>query len=399
MHDHVDVNLDVSLMTTNQDSNGYSNITREAIGVMRVICERSLEHGNEVFICFVDFEKAFDRIDWVMMLNILRKIGVDWRDRRLILNLYMNQKAVVKIQQELSEEGEIGRGVRQGCCMSPLLFNIYAEAMMEEAMEGIEEGIKIGGKLLKDVRFADDQGMVAGSEDGLQKIMDGLNATALKYGMKINIKKTKVMRVSREGGDVNITINGTKLEQVKSFKYLGHTITDDGRCETEIKCRIAQAKEAFGNRKELLTKSLKKATKIKIVKTLVWTTLLYGSETWALRKEDIRKLEALEMWLWRRMEKISWTYKITNEEVLERVGTGRQLINALRNRKRSWIGHVLRGEGLLKEVIEGRMEGKRIRGRPRLGMLDDLIAHSYVDMKRKTEDREKWRIYMPGTCL
>jgi hypothetical protein len=372
--------------------------TREAIGVMRVICERSLEHGNEVFICFVDFEKAFDRIDWVMMLNILRKIGVDWRDRRLILNLYMNQKAVVKIQQELSEEGEIGRGVRQGCCMSPLLFNIYAEAMMEEAMEGIEEGIKIGGKLLKDVRFADDQGMVAGSEDGLQKIMDGLNTTALKYGMKINIKKTKVMRVSREGGDVNITINGTKLEQVKSFKYLGHTITDDGRCETEIKCRIAQAKEAFGNRKELLTKSLKKATKIKIVKTLVWTTLLYGSETWALRKEDIRKLEALEMWLWRRMEKISWTYKITNEEVLERVGTGRQLINALRNRKRSWIGHVLRGEGLLKEVIEGRMEGKRIRGRPRLGMLDDLITHSYVDMKRKTEDREKWRSYMPWTC-
>ena len=98
--------------------------------------------------------------------------------------------------------------------------------------------------------------------------MDGLNSTALKYGMKINIKKTKVMRVSREG-EVNITINGTKLEQAKSFKYLGHTITDDERCETEIKCRIAQEKEDFGNRKELLTKSLKKATKIMIVKTLV----------------------------------------------------------------------------------------------------------------------------------
>lgn len=122
---------------------------------------------------------------------------------------------------------------------------------------------------MKDVRFADDQAMTAGSEVGLQKIMNGLNATALKYRMKINIKKTKVMRVSREGGVVNITINGTKIEQVKSFKYLGQTITDDGRCETEIKCRIAQAKESFGSRKELLTKSLKKSTKIKIVKTLV----------------------------------------------------------------------------------------------------------------------------------
>ena len=131
---------------------------------------------------FCRLEKAFDRIDWVMMLKILRKIGVDWTNRRLILNLYMNQKAVVEIQQEFSEEGEIGRGVRQGCCMSPLLFNIYGEAMMVEAMEGIEEGIKIEGKLLKDVRFADDQGMIAGSEVGLQKIMNGLNATALKYG-------------------------------------------------------------------------------------------------------------------------------------------------------------------------------------------------------------------------
>ena len=115
-------------------------------------------------------------------------------------------------------------------------------------------------------RLGDDVKNLEKSEVGLQKIMDGLNATALKYGMKINIKKIKGMRVSREGGEVNITINGTKLEQVKSFKYLGHTITDDGRCETEIKCRIAQAKEAFGNRKELLTKSLKKATKIKIGK-------------------------------------------------------------------------------------------------------------------------------------
>ena len=74
------------------------------------------------------------------------------------------------------------------------------------------------------------------------------------------------------------------------------------------------------------------------------------------------------MWLWRRMEKISWTDKITNEEVLERVGTDKQLIYALRNRKKSWIGHVLRGDDLLKEVIEERMERKRIQGRPRIGM-------------------------------
>jgi hypothetical protein len=78
--------------------------TREAIGMMRTLCERSLEHGNEVFICFVDYEKAFDRVDWVKMLGILKEVDVDWRDRRLIVNLYMQQRAVVKVLQEHSEE-------------------------------------------------------------------------------------------------------------------------------------------------------------------------------------------------------------------------------------------------------------------------------------------------------
>ena len=103
----------------------------------------------------------------------LENIEVDSRDRRLIMNQYLNPKAVIQIQQEFSDEGEIGRGVRQGCSLSPLLFNIYAEAMMVEAMEGIEKGIKIEGKLIKDVRFADDQSMIAKYEKGLQKIMDG----------------------------------------------------------------------------------------------------------------------------------------------------------------------------------------------------------------------------------
>jgi hypothetical protein len=174
--------------------------TREAIGVMRTLCERSLEHDRDLFICFVDFEKAFDRIDWVKMLQILKSIGVDWKDRRLIRNFYLRQKAVVKIMQEYSEESDMGRGVRQGCCMSPLLFNIYAEFMMMEAMEGVEEGVEVGGKVLSDFRFADDQGIVASTQKELQKVMDDVNATAEKYGMKTNIKNTKIMKVSRKTG-------------------------------------------------------------------------------------------------------------------------------------------------------------------------------------------------------
>src|SRR5438132_1067376 len=108
-------------------------------------------------------------------------------------------------------------------------------------------------------------------------------------------------------------------------------------------------------------------------------------------------MEALEMWLWRRMEKVSWKDRISNEVVLGRVGVERELINMLRNKKKRWIGHVLRGDGLLKEVIGARLEGNKARGRPRLEMLDDLITVLYVDMKQKVKDREGWKDYVPWT--
>src|SRR6476469_5406574 len=166
---------------------------------MRMICERSLEFGNNVYICFIDFEKAVDRVNWEKMMKVLQRIGVDWRDRRMISQLYMNQEAVVKIAGGESDSGIIGRGVRQGCPLSPLLFSIYAEMMMKEVLENVEEGIRIGGELIKDVKYADDQGMVANMEAGLQSLMDSLYTTAKHYNMKINIKKAKAMVVSKNG--------------------------------------------------------------------------------------------------------------------------------------------------------------------------------------------------------
>src|SRR3989441_5886836 len=142
---------------------------------MRTLCERSLECGNEVYICFVDFENAFDRVSWVKMFEIMKSLHNDWRDRRLLQDLYMRQEAVVRTVGGDSDPGVIGRGVMQGCPISPLLFSIYAEVMMIEALEDTEEGVLVGGQLVSDVRFADDQDMVAGTEMGLQRLMNKLN--------------------------------------------------------------------------------------------------------------------------------------------------------------------------------------------------------------------------------
>jgi hypothetical protein len=276
---------------------------------------------------------------------------------------------------------------------------VYAEMMMIEAMQDVEEGVRVGGELVKDVKFADDQGMVASTEQGLQQLINTLETTAKNYDMRINVKKTKTMLVSKEvGKKMNIIINGQVVEQVSKFKYLGAMITEDGRSTTDVRVRIGMAKDAFSNRKELLTKRMSKDLKKKIVKTIVWPVALYGGETWTLRKEETDRLNAFEMWIWRKMEKVSWKDHITNEAVLKAVGEKRCLVENILRRKKGWMGHVLRGGGLLRDVIEGRMEGKRPRGRPRMGMIDDLKGGSYVNMKRRAEDRDDWRCWTPWTC-
>ena len=112
--------------------------TRDAIGVMRMLSDRSLEHGKDLYICYIDFEKAFDRVRWDKMMEILKELSVDWRDRRMIKDLCMRQEAVVRLESGDTEPGMIGRGVGRGCPLSSLLFSIYAENMTKDALDNVE---------------------------------------------------------------------------------------------------------------------------------------------------------------------------------------------------------------------------------------------------------------------
>ena len=98
------------------------------------------------------------------------------------------------------------------------------------------------------------------------------------------------------------------------------------------------------------------------------------------------------------IQRVSWTERKTNEEVLKTVGEERRLVKTIVERKKKWIGHILRGKGLMKDVLEGRMEGKRPRGRKRMGMIDELKEGSYGIMKRRAENRTEWRAWVPKTC-
>ena len=142
--------------------------------------------------------------------------------------------------------------------------------MIAEALEGNTDGIRIGGERIPADRYRDDQEMISSINTGLQRIMDRLVEVGKRYDMKINTGKTKAMRISKmPNRKVNITVERVNLKQVKEFYYLGSIITEDGRSEKEIKCRIDMAKGKFKDNKMILTNSIRTETKHKLIKSLI----------------------------------------------------------------------------------------------------------------------------------
>jgi len=128
---------------------------------------------------------------------------------------------------------------------------------------------------------------------------------------------------------------------VECFKYLGSILTNDGSSTCKIKCTIAMAKAAFNKKRALFTGTLDLELRKKLVKFYIWNIALYGAETWKLQAVDQKHLESFEMWCWRRMEKISWTDHVRNEEVLLRVREQRNILHEISKWKANWIGYIL----------------------------------------------------------
>jgi hypothetical protein len=152
------------------------------------------------------------------------------------------------------------------------------------------------------------------------------------------------------------------------------------------------AKAAFNREKTLFTSKLHLELRKKLVKCYIWSTALYGAETWTVRKLDQKYLESFEMWCWRRTQTINRTDRVYNEAVLHRVKEERNILHTIRRRKANWIGYILRRNCLLSHIIEGKIRGTRRRGRRRKQLLDDLKeARRYWKLAEETQDRTLWR--------
>ena len=225
--------------------------TGEGIFKLRTIFERTIAMQKDVYICFIDYTKAFDRVNHTKMIECLSEIGVDDKDLQIITKLYWEQTAVARTYNGISNEFKIKKGVRQGCVLSPSLFNLYTEKILREV--GDMKGVIIGGLNINNSRYADDTSLITSETADLQDLLTAVNNSGKPYGMEINVKKTKVMAVSNKSlaPRINISIDVTPIEQVSKMVYLGHLATDDGKSEQKIKRRIEIARSTFTNMSKL----------------------------------------------------------------------------------------------------------------------------------------------------
>ena len=198
-------------------------------------------------------------------------------------------------------------------------------------------GVKINGENINNIRYADDTVLIADSEENLQRLLDITIEKSEEMGLTLNVKKTECMVISKKAiaPSCNLQSRGQQIKLVKKFKYLGYMITSDGKCITEIKKRIATAKDAFQKLSLILkNRNISMTTKFRVLKTYVWSTLTYGCECWTITSDIEKKIEAEEMWFIRRMLRISWTEKKPNVNVLREGNVQRSRdVNGLKKKK------------------------------------------------------------------
>ena len=190
--------------------------------------------------------------------------------------------------------------------------------------------------------------------------------------------------------------NGGNIRQVENFVYWGSALTAEGRKDTEIKKRIGIAKKAFKDLAQVLkNKKIGLRTKKIILKCYVWSTLMYGCESWTISKAMQERLEAAEIGFLRRTLGISWLDRMSNETVLRKADTRRELIKMITVRQMRFLSHVNRKEELEYLALTGKIAGKRVRGRQKMIFMNSIIRRmggswTACEVLQTSKDRRTW---------
>ena len=210
--------------------------------------------------------------------KILQEMGIPDHLNCLLRNLYAGQEAIVSTGHGTTDWLQIGKGVRQGCILSPCLFNLYAEYIIQNArLDEAQAGIEISWKNINNLRYADDTTLMAESEEELKSPMMKVKEESGTAGLKFNIQKTKIMATSPI---TSWQIDGETMETVRDFIFLGSKMTTDGDCSHEIKRHLLLGKKAMTYLDSFLKRrDITLPINVHMVKAMVFPVVMYGCES------------------------------------------------------------------------------------------------------------------------
>ena len=209
-------------------------------------------------------------------------------------------------------------------------------------MLGLEEaqaGIKIAERKSNNLRYADDTTLMAESGEELKSLLMKVKEESEKVGLKLHIHKTKIMASSPI---ISWQIEGEIVETVADFIFLGSKITADGDCSHEIKRRFLLGSKVMTNLDSILkSRDITLPSKVHLVKAMIFPGVMYGCESWTIKKAEHRRINAFELWCWRRLLRVPWTARRSNQPILKEISPGCSLEGLMLKLKLQYFGHLM----------------------------------------------------------
>ena len=211
--------------------------------------------------------------------------------------------------------------------------------MRNVGLEEAQAGIKIAGRNINNLRYADDTSLMAESEEELKSFLKKVKEESEKVGLKLNIKKTKIMA---SGPITSWEIDGETVETVADFIFLGSKITADGDCSHEIKRRLLLGRKVTTNLDSILkSRDVTLPTKVCLVKAMVFPVVMFGCESWTVKKAVSWRIDAFELWCWRRLLWVPWTARRSNQSILKETSPGCSWKGLMLRLKLQYFGHLM----------------------------------------------------------
>ena len=234
--------------------------------------------------------------------KFLKEIGIPEYLACFLRNLYSGQEATFRTRHGTTDWFQIGKGLHQGCILSSWLFNLYAEYIIRNTgLDEAQAGVKIAGSNINNLRYADDTTLMAESEE-LKSLLMKVKEESEKVSLQLNIQKTKIMAC---GPITSWEIDGETMETVRDFILGGSKIIADGVCIYEIKRCLLLGRKAVTKLDSILkSRDITLSTNVHLVKAMTFPVVMYGCESWTIKKAEFRRIDAFELWCWRRLMRV-----------------------------------------------------------------------------------------------